>query len=135
MSMGRVALQPRVRDPRDLGMGLEPFGQRERVLRMPLGTQRQRLDAEQQLLRGKRIQARAQVAKDLDADADGEGDVAECLPELEAVVAGGRVDELREAVPVLAPVELSGVDDDASNGGAVATDPFLGWLVDVVGRW
>jgi hypothetical protein len=113
-------------------MGLEPVGQREGVRCVPLGAQRQRFDAEQQLLGGKRVQAGAQVAQNLDAYADGEGDAAEGLPELEPVVAGGGLDELREAVGVLAPVELAGVDDEAANGGAVAADPFLGPLAGVV---
>jgi hypothetical protein len=123
-----MALKPRVRDPRDLGMCLEPLGQREGVLRMPLSAQGQGLDAEQQLLGRKRVQAGAEVTQNLDTHADGKGDVAKRLPELEPVVARGGLDELREAVGVLAPVELAGVDDDAANGGAVAADPFLGLL-------
>jgi hypothetical protein len=34
--------------------------------------------------------------------------------------------ELREASSVLGPVELSGVDDDASDRGSMAADPFGG---------
>jgi hypothetical protein len=42
------------------------------------------------------------------------------------VVARGGLDELREAVGMLAPVEVARVDDDATDGRAVAANPFLG---------
>ena len=48
------------------------------------------------------------------------GNVAERVPELQAVIAGVGLRELRELA--VAPVELAGVDDDAADGGAVAAD-------------
>lgn len=40
------------------------------------------------------------------------------------MVAVARLDHLREARGVGAPVEVPAVDDDAADGGAVAADPF-----------
>jgi hypothetical protein len=127
--MVRVALEAWVRDPGDVGAGLEVARQGEGVLGVALGAQAERLDAEQQLLGGERVERGAQVAQDLDAGADDEGDGAERVPELEPVVALGRLDKLREPGAVLAPIELARVDEDAADGGAVATDP-LGRRVD-----
>ena len=120
----RVALKARVRHPRDVRALLQVLGQRHRVLGVPLGAERQRLEAEQQLLRTEGVHAGAQVPEELDPDPDGERDGAERLPELEAVVALGRLDHLREPLAVLAPVELAAVDDDAADGRAVAADPL-----------
>lgn len=127
--VGRVALETRVRHPRDVGALLEVLGEGDGVLRVPLGAQRQGLEAEQELVRAKGVQAGTEVAEDLDADADGEGDGTEGFPELEAVVAFRGLDHLGEPVGVLAPVELAAVDDDAGDGGAVPADP-LGGRVD-----
>ena len=129
----RVRLQARVRDPSDIGALLEPVGQSQRVLGVPLSAQRQRLQAEQQLLRTEGVETGAEVAQELDAHADGVGDRAEGLPKLEAVVALGRLDHLRELVAVLAPVELAAVDNDTGDGGAVAADPLGRGVHDDVG--
>lgn len=43
------------------------------------------------------------------------------------------LDELREPAPILAPVELAAVDDDAGNGRAVSANPFGGAVDDDVG--
>ena len=66
--------------------------QRERVGDVALHAQRERLDAEEDLLGRERVERRAEVAKSLDAQLDGEGDVAERLGELEAVVALSRLE-------------------------------------------
>lgn len=131
--MRRVALEPGVRDPADLGALLQVLRERERVLGVALRAQRQGLGAEQQLLGGKGVEVRAEVADNLDAGADDEGDGAKRLPELEAVVPLGGLDELREARGVGAPVELAAVDDDAADGGAVAADPLGRRVHDDVG--
>lgn len=91
---------------------------------MPLGTKAESLDAEDKLLSSKRVQGRAQVSENLDANPDGEADRPEGLPELQTVVALGRLNELRETSGVLAPVELPAVYDHATNCRAVAADPF-----------
>ncbi len=49
------------------------------------------------------------------------------------MVAVARLDHLREARGVGAPVEVAAVDDDAADGGAVAADPFGGGVHDDVG--
>ena len=100
---------------------------------MALGAQAERLDTKQQLLRGKGVERGAQVAQGLGAGPDDEGDGAKRVPELEPVVALGRLDELREARAVLAPVELARVDDDTADGGAVTADPLGGRVDDNIG--
>ena len=128
-----VALQPGVRHPADVRALLEVAGEREGVLGVALAAERQRLETEKELLRGEGVQARAQVAQDLHAHPDDVGDGPKGLPELEPVVALGRLDHLREAVSVRAPVELAAVDDDAADGGAVPADPLGSGVHDDVG--
>lgn len=122
--MAAVALETRVRDPADVGRGVEVAGEGEGVLGVALGAQRERLDADEELLGGEGVEAGAEVAQDLDPRPDDEGDGAERLPELEPVVALGGLDHLREPRRVRAPVELAAVDDDAADGRAVAPDPL-----------
>lgn len=129
----RVRVEAGVRDPADVLVLLEPLGEREGVRRVALGTERERLQAEDQLLGAEGVEGRAEVTEELDTDADRERDGAERLPELEAVVALGRLDELREARGVLAPVELARVDNDTADGGAVAADPLGGRVDNNVG--
>lgn len=113
-------------------MFLQPLGERQRVAGVALAAQRQGLHTQHQLLRRKGVQRAAYIAQDLDPNADGEGDLAECFPELQAMVAVAWLDHLREARGVGAPVEVSAVDDDAADGGAVAADPFGGGVHDDV---
>lgn len=135
--LGRVmrgmALQAGVRHPRDVGIRLKPRRELDGVLRVALAAQRQRLEPEDELLRGEGVEAGANVALQLDARADDEADGAERLPELEPVVARGWLDELREARGVGAPVELAAVDDDAADCGAVPADPLGRRVHDDVG--
>lgn len=119
-----VALEARVRDPADVGRGVEVAREGQGVLGVALGAQGQRLDADEELLGGEGVEAGAEVAQDLDARPDDEGDGAERLPELEPVVALGGLDHLREPRRVRAPVELAAVDDDAADGRAVPADPL-----------
>lgn len=119
-----VAREPRVGHPADVGRGHEVVGQGQGVLGVPLGAQAERLEAEEELLRGEGAQAGAEVAQDLDARADDEGDGAEGVPEAEAVVTLGGLDHLREARRVRAPIEAAAVDDDAADGRAVPADPL-----------
>lgn len=118
--MGLVGLQPRVRDPANVLVGLEPFREFEGVVGVALGAEGEGFDAEEELLGGEGVEGCAEVALDFYAGADGEGDGAEGFPEFEAVVAVGGLDHLGEAFGVLAPVEFAAVDDDAADGGAVA---------------
>lgn len=82
-----VALQTGVRHPRDIGALLEVLSQREGVLGVSLGAQAEGLETEDELLGGERVEGSSEITEDLDAGADYEGDGAEGLPELEAVVA------------------------------------------------
>lgn len=100
---------------------------------MPFDPQTQRLDSLNKLKCAERVQASAEITKDLDANADCKGNGAESLPEFEAVIALCGLDELREALGILAPVKLAAIDDNTSDSGAVATDPFGGGGDDDVG--
>lgn len=128
-----VALQAWVRNPRDVRALLQVSGQGQSVLGVALGTETEGLDTEDELLGGKGVERGTNVSQELNSGADNEGDGAKGLPELEAVVALGGLDELRESLAVLAPVKLAGVDDDTSNGGSVAADPLGGRVNDDVG--
>jgi hypothetical protein len=127
-----MAFETRVRNPVDEFTLLKPLAQSKRILSMSLSPQTQSLKTEQQLLCSKWVERSTEITLDLDTSADDEGDCAEGLPELEAVVAFAGLDELGEALAVGAPVELAGVDDDAADGCAVAADPFCGGVDDDV---
>lgn len=129
----RMALKTGVRDPRDVRVLLEPLGKSGGVLSVALGPQAEGLETEEELLSTEGVEAGAEVTEDLNTGADGEGDGAEGLPELEAVVTLGRLDELGEAGRVLAPVELAAVDNDTGDGSAVAADPLGGGVDDDIG--
>lgn len=131
--MGGVALEARVRDPGNVGALVEPLGEGDGVLGVTLGPQAEGLETEQELLGGEGAEAGTEVAENLDAGADDVGDGAKRLPELEAVVTLGGLNELGETGTVLSPVKLAAVDDDTSNGGAVATDPLGGGVDHDVG--
>lgn len=100
---------------------------------MPLNPQAERLNSLDKLECSEWIQTRAEITEDLDTNANRKGDGAESLPEFEPVVARCGLDELWEAFGVLAPVELAAVDDDTSDSGAMAADPFGGGGDDDVG--
>ncbi len=95
---------------------------------MTLHAQRERLHAEEELLRVERRERRAEVAQHVDASANRERDVAQArevaedVPELQAVVALVGLGE--ERVAAAAPVEVAAVDDDAADGGAVPAEPL-----------
>ena len=131
--VARVAFQARIRYPRNVGVALEPSCQLQRIVSMALCTKRQRLDTEEKLLCRERVQRSAVVAEDLDASADDEGYRAERVVELETVVSLARVVELREALRMLAPVELPTVDYHTANGSAVSAYPLGRRMDDDVG--
>lgn len=91
---------------------------------MPFGSEAQGFDTEQKLLGRERVQRGAEISQNLNADADYEGDGSEGVPELQAVITVRRFDHLGEALAILAPVEVAGIDNHSTNGGAVSTDPF-----------
>lgn len=128
--MVRMALEARVRDPADIGALLEVLSQSQGVLGVSLGAQTESLDTEEQLLGGKGVQGRSEIAQDLHAGTDDEGDVAKGLEELEAVVALRGLVELGEAGGMLAPVELARVDNDTADGGSVTANPLCGRVDD-----
>jgi len=130
-----VALESGVGNPRDLLVILEPAGKSKRIAHMALHTEGEGLETLDQLECTEGVEASSKVAEDLDTDADGEGDGAKGIEKLQTVVALSRLVELRETCGVLAPIELSGVDDDTGDGGTVAADPLCGRVDNDVGTW
>ena len=114
-------------------MLFQPLRQFQRVGRMPLRSQAQRFQPEQELLSRERVHRRAQIPQNLHPHANGKRDGAECVPEFETMVSFGRIVELGKSLGVLAPVEFPAVDDHTSNGGAVSADPFGGRVHDDIG--
>jgi hypothetical protein len=97
----------------------------EGVLGMFRRAQRERLDALDELPGGVRREGGALVAESDGAQAQDEGDGilgAEVVGEAQAVVAAVRLVEEREFR--IRPVELAGVDDDATDAGTVSADPL-----------
>jgi hypothetical protein len=128
-----MALKSGVRNPADVGAGLEVLCEGQGVLGVALSAQAQGLSAEEELLSSKGVEGGTKITEDLDSGADDKGGGAESLVELEAVVAGRGLVELGEAVGVLEPVKLARVDDDTADGGAVSTDPLGGRVDDNIG--
>lgn len=128
----RMALKARIRDPRDMRVLLQPSGKSQSVLAVALGAQTQSLDTLDELPCGKWVQAGAHISEDIDTHSDGEGDWSKGIPELQAVESWRWLNHLWEALAVLAPVEVSGVDDDTSNGSSVAANPLGGGVNDDV---
>ena len=117
-------LQARVRDPLDLVARLEPLRDRERVLRVPLHAQAQRLQALEEQERVERRDRGADVALVLQAAlrmySRGPQLVGQ-LREHEAVVARVGLGEAGEAA-ARRVVERAAVDDDAADRRAVTAD-------------
>lgn len=80
-------------------------------------------------MRSKGVQCRSQIAQYLHTDPDSKGEGSKGFPELQTVVTCGWFDKLREASSMLAPIEFPRVNNHASNGGAMASNP-LGCAVD-----
>lgn len=119
-----MARQARVGNPFDIGTLLEVLSECQGVLCVALSSQAESLNTKQQLLSGERVQRGTQVAQDLDTSSNNEGDFAKCLPELQTMITFSRLDKLGETLAVLAPIELSRVDNDTADGGTVTTNPF-----------
>ena len=98
-----VRFETEVGHPGDVVVALEPFRQCEGVLRVALGAETERFEAEDELLCGEGAHAGAHVAHNLQSALYDEGDGAEVVVELEAVEAGCWVVQVWEACGVLAP--------------------------------
>lgn len=127
--MAGVVLQAGIRHPVDVRVLLEPASKGNRIASVSLGSQAESLDANEELLSSEGVEGASEVTKDVDADADGECHGTKGLPKLQAVITVRWLDHLRETFGILAPVELAAVDDDTSDGCAVAANP-LGSAVD-----
>jgi hypothetical protein len=91
---------------------------------MPLSSQTESFQTKEKLVGGEWVERGAEVAEDFNSDADSEGDRAKRLPELEAMVALRRLDELREALPILSPVKFTAIHDNTGNCRAMTADPL-----------
>ncbi len=117
-------------DPGDLGVLFEPAGDFECVAGVFLLAEREGFQSLEELEGVEGAEGHAGVAQPLDAEFDDEGDVAESgevaedVPEFEAVVAGVGLGEFGELA--VAVVELAAVDHDAADRGAVTSDVFGG---------
>lgn len=131
--MAWVAFQSRVRDPADVFVLLEPVCKNSGVAGMSFSTQTQGLQTQQKLLRSKRVQCCSQVTQDLNTNANGKGDWSKCFPEFQAMVSRRWLNKLWESSSILAPVELAAIDDHATNGGAMSSNPFCCTVDDNVG--
>ena len=127
----RMRGEPRVVDELDARVGLQPLRHDLRILDMRGHPERQRLDALGELPRGLWREHRTDVAQLLGTQAREEGVLAEvAVPVEPAVVRHGLVEE-REAL--VRPVEATGFDDDAAEGGPVAAEELGGRVDDDVG--
>ena len=114
-------------------MLLQPFRNGERILAMARHAQRQRLAAREDEEGVERRDRRAEVAQAHDARGDGEGEVAERLGELHAVVGRVRLDQRLVAVLGAQPIERAAIDDDAADRVAVPADELGQRVHDDVG--
>ena len=106
LAVRRVRLEPEVRHPRDLGVRLEPLGERHRVVRVALAAQAERLAPLQEEERGEGVHRGPEVAHDVEPALDGEDGVAEALREHHPVVPVRGLGELGELAGP-GPVELA----------------------------
>ena len=113
-------------------MAGEEFGDRLGVLAVLLHAQRQGFDAGQDHEGVERRQRRTEIAQAQHAAGDGEGEIAEGLLNLDAVIFRPRLAQHRIFV-VLRPVEGAGIDDDAAERIAVAAEEFRQRMHDDVG--
>ncbi|MFM1943842.1 MAG: hypothetical protein RI897_2824 [Verrucomicrobiota bacterium] len=125
-----VVFQAGVIDPGDLGVLFEPAGYFEGIAGVLLLAEWEGFESLEELERVEGAEGHAGVAQPLDAEFDDEGDiseageVAEDVPEFQAMVAGIGFGEFGELA--IAVVEFTAVDHDATDGGAVTADVFGG---------
>ena len=121
-----ISGQAGVADPFDGGVGLEVFGDCQGIFAMAVHAQRQGFDALQGDPGVVGSEAGAEVAERTGAHAQDVGERGEgrgqVVAPAETVV--GTVRRVEERVFAGGPVEFSGVDDDATDTGAVAAEPF-----------
>ena len=95
---------------------------------MALCPERQRFESLQKKKRIERAESCTDIAKLFHTRTDDEGNIAELtlgtedVPEVEIVIAGTRFRE--DGKIAAAPIELSGIDDNAAYGSSVPADPF-----------
>ena len=118
----RMILQTGIVHPRNRVVRLEPAGQFKRVVEVALHAKRERFEALQKHEGVEGADRRAKIAQPLDSRPDDEGKIADRFVELQTVIAFRRLGEERKLA--VAPIERSGIDDDAAHRGAVPADPL-----------
>ena len=124
----RMRRQPRPVHVIDARVGFQPFGYRARVVDVRLDSVRQGLDALRQQEGGVRCQGRADVAKLFGAQAGEKGVFTEVAVPVESAVMRNRFVEERETLG--GPGEPAGLDDHATEGGAVPAEKLGGRVHD-----
>lgn len=119
-----MALKAWIRHPVDTGVLLEPAGKSKSVAGVSLSSQAEGLNTKKELLSGEGVEGGSKVTENLNTDTNGESDRTEGLPELQAVIALGWLNELGESLSVLAPVELAAVNNNTGDGRAVTANPL-----------
>ena len=100
-----VGLESEVRHPRHPGMRLEVARERERIRRVPLCAEGERLETLEEKEGAEGVLGRAEVTEGLDAQFDGEGNGTKRLGEFESVIPLGRLCEGGKAAR--GPIELA----------------------------
>ncbi len=124
--MARMVRKPRIVHPAHQRVGLEKPRNRKGVFGVLPLPEAQGLQPLEELEGVEGAQAGPEIPEPEDPRPQREGDVphprqiAEGLPEFEAVVAGIRFGEFRKLA--VSPVEFSAVDDDAADRGPVTAD-------------
>jgi len=131
--MGRMVLKTRIRNPGHVFGFFQPSRQGKCVLGVTLSSQTEGLKTLNKLECSERVESTTQVTEDLNTNTDSEGDGSESIPESQAVISCRGLDHIRESLAVLAPVEVTGIDDDTTDGRAVAANPFGGGVNDDIG--
>ncbi len=113
-------------------MAREEFGDGLGVVAVPLHAQRQRLDAGEDHEGVEGRQRGTEVAQAENAAGDREGEIAERLLQLDAVIFRPRLGQHR-IFAARGPVERAGIDDDAAERIAVAAEKLGQRVHDDVG--
>lgn len=100
---------------------------------MPLGSQRQGLQALKQLECTKRIQGCTQISQDFCSDPNGKGDGSESVEESQSMITFSGIIELWKSFGMFSPVEFPRIDYDACNGRTMTTNPFRSRMYNDIG--
>ena len=130
-----VVRQAREADPFDVGVVLEVFGDGEGVFAVAIHAKGEGFDSLKELPGVVRGDTGTEVSKGDGAHAEDVGEGGEhvwkVVSPAEAVI--GAIRLVEEGVFASGPVEAAGVDDDATEAGSMATEPFGEGVDDDIG--